>query len=541
MIKRIALLTWVAVFLGGWSTPLLPEMNASLPKRPKLVLVLVIDQFRYDYLMRFRPYFVKGGFNRLLDGGAVFTDCRYDYATTMTCPGHATLLTGTYPWAHGIIENNWYDRAKQREVYCVEDLTTRMVASSEGASASPSYSPRNLTASTLGDELRIATDFRSKAVSISVKDRAAVTMGGHMPNAAYWLDEGTGRFVTSTYYMPTLPAWVDDFNKGNPIKRYCGEKWQALPETPGAGGKVLSKFDSQAGESCPDPKFLFWLGLTPYLNQVELNFATDAIREDHLGQGPDTDLLTLSLSVNDYIGHAYGPYSPQVADATLQTDRYLAKFFEDLDKQVGLENVWIVLSADHGVAPAPNFIKEHNLGGGMASPAGAGSAAEAALEHAFGPGLWVVDQDETYLYLDRDLLKKHNVPEAKAEEVAAQAAITRPDIEAAFTRTQFMTGTLPHSPLARKAANSFNARRSGDVFLVLAPYRVASSLETVTNHGTPWNYDAQVPLVFWGSAFRPGFYSNRCQPIDMVATLAAILGLTQPSGAEGTPLTMALK
>jgi predicted AlkP superfamily pyrophosphatase or phosphodiesterase len=184
VVRRTALCSLVAMIALGWSQPLRPEANPAFPHRPKLVLVLVIDQFRYDYLMRFRPYFGEGGFNRLLDGGAVFTDCRYDYATTMTGPGHATLLTGAYPSAHGIIENNWYDRDRKREVYCVEDLSTRIVANREKAGATPGYSPRTLTASTLGDELRMATDFHAKAISISRKDRAAVLMGGHTPNAA---------------------------------------------------------------------------------------------------------------------------------------------------------------------------------------------------------------------------------------------------------------------------------------------------------------------------------------------------------------------
>ena len=239
MLRKTVLLSLVAIILFGWSTPLRPEATPGFPTRPKLVVVLVIDQFRYDYLMRFRPYFVKGGFNRLLDGGAVFTDCRYDYATTITGPGHATLLTGAYPNMHGIIENNWYDREQKREVYCVEDLSTRMVANREKASPSPGFSPRNLTASTLGDELRMATDFRAKAVSISLKDRAAVLMGGHTPSAAYWYDVGSGRFVTSTYYMPTLPAWVDEFNQQTPAKPVL------RPKMAGAGG------DSRSGRQSP--------------------------------------------------------------------------------------------------------------------------------------------------------------------------------------------------------------------------------------------------------------------------------------------------
>jgi predicted AlkP superfamily pyrophosphatase or phosphodiesterase len=411
--KKAILYSLVILIVLGWSSSLRPEANPGFPNRPKLVVVLVIDQFRYDYLMRFRPYFGKGGFNRLLDGGAVFTDCRYDYATTMTGPGHATLLTGTYPNIHGIIENKWYDRELKREVYCVEDPHTRTVASRDKASAETGFSPHNLTASTLGDELRMATDFRAKTISIAVKDRASVLMGGHTPSAAYWCDIDSGRFVTSTYYAPALPAWVDDFNQKSPLKQFCGQKWKALAETPGANGEVLSEFASSPGESCPDPKFLGWLEVTPFMNEFELAFASEAIRSERLGQGTETDLLTLSLSVNDYIGHKYSPYSEQVADTVIRTDRDLAKFFDNLDKLVGLDNVWIALSADHGSSPSANFIQEHKLGIGLARPAGIRDAAEKALTQAFGQGPWIEDLSETYIFLNHETLKKRNIPEAK--------------------------------------------------------------------------------------------------------------------------------
>ena len=359
------------------------------PRRPKLVLILVIDQFRYDYLVRFRQQFVEGGFNLLLNGGANFADCRYDYATTATGPGHATLSTGAYANVHGIVGNEWYEPSLHRTVYCVEDLTTKLVSAPDQASATPGFSPHNLMGSTLGDELRAATDFRSKVVAISLKDRAAILMGGHSPSAAYWYDPGSGRFVTSTYYMPTLPSWVAQFNANSPAKDYCGQKWMALGETPGANGRVLDEFHGGPNESCPDPKFLGWLEQTPYMNGIELAFAREAVRNERLGRGTDTDLLAVSLSVNDYIGHAFGPYSPQVADATLRTDRYLASFFAELDKLVGLNNVWIALSADHGVAPNPEFIKAHKWGPGNAQPALIPSAVEKAMAAAFGLGRWV--------------------------------------------------------------------------------------------------------------------------------------------------------
>jgi len=542
VLKRFSVSVLVAVFVVLLLLRVAMAGGATdYPRRPKLVLILVIDQFRYDYLLRFRQQFVAHGFNLLLTGGAAFADCRYDYATTVTGPGHATLLTGAYASVHGIVGNEWYDPALRRSVYCVEDSTTKLVGEPDQASTTPGVSPHYLIGSTLGDELRAATNFRSKVLAISLKDRAAILMGGHSPSAAYWYDPGSARFVTSSYYMPTLPSWVVNFNRSSPVKDYCGRNWSALPDTPGGNGVKFSEFIASPGESCPDAKFLRWLDQTPFMNEIELAFAEEAVRDEHLGQGDDTDLLAISLSVNDSIGHAFGPYSPQVADVTLRTDRYLASFFAELDKLVGLRNVWIALSADHGVAPNPGFIQEHRWGPGYAQPALFRKAVEEAMAAAFGSDKWIAAADDPYIYLDPETLKRHHIQPSQAEEVAATAVASAPGVKAAFTRTQLLKGSLPSSPFARMASNTFNPKRGGDVFVVLDPYALPISGPERTTHGSPWNYDSQVPLLLWGSAFRPGIYFSHCQPVDLAATLAATLGLTQPSGAQGSPLVVAIK
>ena len=395
--------------------------------------------------------------------------------------------------------------------------------------------------STLGDELRLATNLQSKVIAISLKDRASAIPGGHIANAAYWYDVPTGHFVTSTYYMQALPAWATAFNQSTIAKSYCGKAWQALPETPEAGGRTLKAFTLGANENCPDGDFLLWLDSTPFMNQIELNFALEAIGGEKLGQGPMTDLLALSLSVNDTIGHGYGTYSAEVADTTLRTDHYLDDFFRSLDQAVGLKNVWIALSADHGTAPSLKFSREHRLSGPAAQPFAIGAAVEQALSEALGPGPWIQDLDECYISLNRSTLQARRADLAKAQEIAAQAAASVPGIRAAFARSRLVGGPLPESPLARKASNSFNEKRSGDVFMIFEPYSVVLPAGTVATHGSPWSYDAQVPLVLWGSAFKPGTYAIPCEPIDLAPTLAAALGLAQPSGAQGRPLSIALK
>ncbi len=504
--------------------------------RPKLIVMLVIDQFRYDYLVRFRPYFVQGGFNLLLSG-ADFVDCRYNYASTETCPGHSTLFTGAYSNLHGIISNEWYDSTLHRPVYCVQDLGARMVGGSGGAGASP----RNLLASTIGDELRMASDFKSRVVAVSLKDRASVIPGGHTANAAYWMDPASGDFVSSTYYMQSLPAWVERFDADKPEKEFCGQDWKALPDTPGAGSAPLRVFQSGRSSGCPSPQFINWLKVTPYITEVELDFAARAVENEHLGHGQVTDLLTVSISANDYIGHSYGPYSPQVADAVIRTDRYLQQFFERLDKAVGLANVWITLSADHGVSPNAQFITQNRLGLAHVQVPEVKSEVQRALSQVYGQGDWVENFSSHYIYLNHQTMAARHVAPSDAEAVAARAAATVPGIRAAFTRTQFLTGQLPLTALATKASNSYFPARSGDVFLILEPFVLPVPGEIATTHGSPWNYDAQVPLIFWGNEFKPGTYRQAVQPIDLAATLAAALGLTQPSDAEGQPLIDALK
>jgi predicted AlkP superfamily pyrophosphatase or phosphodiesterase len=538
--KRLAICLFISSLVALWA-----PMRAAAPqsagrtaaiRKPRLIIMLVIDQFRYDYLLRFRPEFVPGGFNLLLSG-ANFVNCRYDYATTATCPGHAALATGAYSNLNGIIGNSWYVPSLGKEVYCVADPDVQLVGAATGAG----MSPRNLTASTFGDELRLASGMKSQVVAISWKDRAAIMLGGHMPSAVYWADPATAHFVTSTYYTKALPGWVKQFNARDSAKEYCGEAWRALPETPGVGGKVLHLAATGPGKPCPSQKFSENLPSTPFANQLELNFAAAAIENDHLGHGPATDLLAISLSANDYIGHGHGPYSPEVADATLRTDRYLAEFFKKVDQHVGLGNVWITLSADHGVAPTPAFILEHHLGPGRLDPEPIRAAVTAALAKAFGRGNWLANLGEFYIDLNHSALESHHINISEAQDVAARAALSVSTIRAAFTRAQFLAGRLPPTPLARKAANSYNPTRSGDVFLIPQAFAVVTNSMTGTSHGTPWNYDAQVPLVFWGQAFKPGTYTTPAQPIDLASTLAAALGVTQPSDAQGLPQSQILK
>src|SRR5947208_3352001 len=314
--------------------------------RPKLIVIIIIDQFRGDYMERYSDQFGAGGFRMFLDHGAVFTDCNYDYANTRTAPGHATLLTGAYTNGHGILINEWWDPQKNRIVTSVEDETTRIVAGSGVAHVEhgTGSSPRNLLASTLGDEIKLATQGKARVFGISLKDRAAIFSAAFSGDGAYWIDSKTGLWITSTYYRSDLPKWVQDFNDSKRAEKYLSQQWKD------SNGNALRKTTPRPGK---EGGFYELVGSSPLANDYEFEFACELINGEKLGAGPATDLLVIGLSANDLLGHDVGPDSPQVEAMTLATDHQLAGYFDFLKHQLGLANVWLALSADHGIAPLP--------------------------------------------------------------------------------------------------------------------------------------------------------------------------------------------
>src|SRR5947209_1033267 len=313
--------------------------------RPKLIVIIVSDQFRGYFLERYRDQFGEGGFRLFLDHGANFTDCNYNYANTRTAPGHATLLSGAYSDGHGIMANEWWDPRKKRAVTSVQDDGTKLVGVSSSA---PGASPHNLGADTLGDELKLATQGKSRVFGIALKDRAAILPVGFSGDGAYWIDQKTGLWITSTYYRSQLPKWAQDFNDSKRTEKYLNKEWKdSSGQTMRTTGPQPSKDGSPAG-------FYQVVGSTPFANDYEFEFARELMTYERLGTGPATDLLIISLSANDILGHQVGPDSPEVQAMTLATDRQLADFFNFLGHQIGLANIWIALSADHGIAPLPS-------------------------------------------------------------------------------------------------------------------------------------------------------------------------------------------
>jgi len=512
----------------------IPASASAYNAHPKLVVVIIIDQFRADYLERYRDQFPEGGFRLLLDHGANFTDCNFDYANTRTAPGHSTLFTGAYTNGHGIAANEWWDPTKKKMVTSVEDDSVKLVGVPDDAKTKSGASPHNLRADTLGDELKLATQGKSKVFSVSLKDRASVLPGGFAADGAYWIEPKSGAWITSTYYRPDLPKWAQDFNSGNRAAKYWDRDWK------NNNGDVLRSTTHRKGKDGSDAGFYEVIGSTPFANEYELEFAKELVVYENLGAGQATDLLAISLSPNDILGHQVGPDSPEMAAMALALDRELADFFAFLGHQVGLADTWIALSADHGVSPLPDAAKKLRI---PAANLGAGKLEEqinATLAAKFSPGhpASYMKFDYPMAWLDQDAFAAAHVKESEAETAVGEAMKQAGLLLDYFTKSQLAGGAAPNTPLGRKYLNSYSPEGGWYVMGVPQIYTVGSA--TGTDHASPFTYDTHVPLAFYGLPFRPGTYRTHAEPIDLAATLASLLGINAPTHSVGRVLTEAL-
>jgi arylsulfatase A-like enzyme len=487
----------------------------AAPKKPKLVVAIVIDQFRYDYLTRFRSEY-HAGFDRLLTQGAVFTNANYIHFPTVTAVGHSTFLSGATPSVSGIVGNDWYDPDEHRHVTSVSDSATHLLGGTgEGAS------PHRLLVSTVGDELRMA-DRRSRVIGVSLKDRAAILPAGHMANGAYWFDLESGSFVSSTYYFDDLPRWVKDFNAARPGEKYRGATWLSH--------KLPADVAKLYGNNSASP-----LEASPFGNELVELFAERALAAEQLGKHDAPDVLAISFSSNDKVGHEYGTYSPEEHDVTVQTDAILDRLFQAIDRQVGMDNVLVVLTGDHGVAPSAAEDAANHMPGGNVPGNSVRTAVEAALAKQFGPGDWVKGSWDLSLYLNQELIESKKLDRTAVDRAAAEAAMKVPHILRVYTRDQLLAGNVPGDQVSHRVVNGFNARRSPDLAFVPEPFWMVSG--AVATHGTPFSYDAHVPVIFMGAGIRSGRYNATIAVNDIAPTLATILEVETPSGSVGRVLT----
>jgi predicted AlkP superfamily pyrophosphatase or phosphodiesterase len=532
--RSIALREYLALVLIAVVTlSTIPATASAYNAHPKLVVVIIIDQFRGDYLERYRDQFPEGGFRLLLDHGANFTDCNYNYANTRTAPGHATLFTGAYSDGHGIAANEWWDPAKKKMVTSVEDDATKLIGVAEDTKSKPGASPRNLLADTLGDELKLATQGKSKVFSVSLKDRASVLPGGFAADGAYWIEPKTGTWITSSYYRPDLPKWAQDFNSGNRVAKYWDREWKSN------NGDVLRSTAHRKGRDGGDAGFYEVIGSTPYGNEYQLEFAKELVVYENLGAGQATDLLSVSLSPNDILGHQVGPDSPEMAAMALALDRELADFFTFLGHRVGLADTWIALSADHGVSALPDAAKKLRIPAANLDAKGLEVQINSALTAKFSPGhsATYIKLDYPISWLDEDAFTAVHVKEHDAEAAVGEA-MKQVGVREYFTKSNLAAGEVPNTALGQKFLHSYSPEGSWFVMGVPDPYTVGPAKGS--DHTSPYTYDTHVPLAFYGLPFRPGTYRTHAEPTDLAVTLASLLGINAPTHAVGRVLTEAL-
>jgi hypothetical protein len=521
-------------------------------KPPKLVLVMVIDGLPFEQLQRYRGQFAPdGGLRRLLEQGTYFTNAHQAHGVTVTAVGHSAVLSGAYPYRHGIIGNNWID-AGGRQVYCTEDANFKYIGEETGEH--DGTSPAKLRVDTLGDQLRYASGNRSKVVAVSGKDRGAILLAGKTGIAYMFMDK-TGDFASSTYYMQQHPAWAERFNKARPQDRYYAKSWKPLlaagaylddAADPEPSLKSPNRFPfiyySDSGEPAAD--YYTRLKASPAIDELTLEFATAAIEGEGLGRNPSgaTDLLGVSLSGHDYVNHAYGPESRMSHDHLQQLDRLLGAFFKSLDQRIGRDNVLMVLTADHGFANTAEFSQERHLDARRIDPKPLLSGLDKALGEHFGITGLVKTSMPPEVYLDYAAIDRRKLARAEVENYAARWLLGQPSIAEVFTRSQMEQGVAGKSRLALLMQRAWNRELSGDLVLVPSAYSSFGAGDSGATHGTPYAYDTQVPLVLMGKPWiRTGAAAQYAEVVDIAPTLAHLLRLRLPAGAEGRVLSEALK
>ncbi|MBN9503409.1 MAG: hypothetical protein BGO01_01715 [Armatimonadetes bacterium 55-13] len=520
-----------------------PKLPANAPK---LVVLISIDQGRADYIDRFSDVCLPpksgstlGGIRWLSETGVRYTDAHHHHVPTFTAVGHSILMTGSIPALTGIVGNDWWDREKGKGHYSTEDDFYKTIGGDSTA-----QSARPLKVTTVGDELKMATNGRSKVVGISFKDRASILMAGHAADQVVWFDYKAGNFVTSTYFSNTLPSWAEEYNKSRAIDAYLGKTWKpSLPESAyvNARNAPHEKGPKMFAHTHPkDKSSSYYSSVVASADgqNVIFDLAEKAIQTEKLGQHETPDILVLNLASNDYVGHAWGPNSPEVLDVFAVTDRRMSRLFNMLNKQVpgGIDKVAVVVTADHGVCGIPSELSDvYKIEAGRVSGSAILKAVEDALDKKYGDAKWALDYNGSNIYLDRTVMDAKNLNHSEVEQTAADAAMTIKGVYRAFTRTNILEGRIPDISYRTWITNGLNPLVGGDVVVLDAPNQVETGA-TGTTHGSAWAYDTHVPiLTHWGGQ-KSRKVGRRVYTHDIASTLSTLLGIEYPSGNVGEPL-----
>jgi predicted AlkP superfamily pyrophosphatase or phosphodiesterase len=514
------------IVLGLWAVA---SFASAYNAQPKLVVIIVVDQLRGDLLERYHDDFADGGFRLLMDHGAWFTSCYYNYAATKTAPGHSTIGTGTYALGHGIFANEWWDPRERRIVTSVEDEGTKPLGLPDGAEGEKwSSSPHNLQTDTIGDELKLATGGRAKVFGIALKDRAAILPVGFSADAAFFLDPQSGAFVTSTYYMQQAPAWLSQFNAGKTRQSYLNR------EVKDAAGNVLRSTAPAKNAKGKDASFYELVGPTPWGNDYTVDIAKQVIDHEKLGSGAVTDLISISFSSPDILGHKVGPDAPEDRAMLIALDRTLAGFFEYLDAKVGKGNWAVALSADHGVAPMADYASKLRIPAFNFSPEDLQTQLNYMLKLQYDKeAKYVVYIDYPTVHLDTEAFDAVNVKQADAEKAVGELML-KLGFRNYATKSQMASGDLRNTVFREQTLNAYSPLGGWYVTGLYPPFQVGYA--SGTGHALPYSYDAHVPLAFYGAAFRAGIYRESVEPVDLAVTLSSLLRTNKPASAVGRVL-----
>lgn len=551
MLKKITILA-IAILSVGSGYAQKSDANKHVKpsqeaiQKPKLVVGLVIDQMRWDYLYRYQSKYTNGGFKRLLNTGFSLNNVMIPYIPTVTALGHTSVYTGSVPSIHGIAGNDWTDKSTGKNVYCTTDTSVQAVGTSNAKIGQ--HSPRNLWSTTITDQLGMATNFRSKVVGVSLKDRASILPAGHNPTGAFWFDDSSGDFITSSYYMNDLPTWVKDFNAKNLPKSLVANGWDTLLpiEQYTESTSDNNKWEGLLG-SAKTPTFPYSnlaadyeakkdnIRSTPFGNTLTLKFAEAAIDGYHMGRNADTDFLAINIASTDYAGHKFGPNSIEVEDVYLRLDRDLAAFFKMLDAKVGKGKYLVFLTADHGAAHSEGYMEANKMATGFFGEEFE-KTLNTKLKEKFGEDKMIWGIDNYQVYLNQNLIKEKNLDTDKIKDEVLKILKADPTVLYAVDLDEVAEASIPE-PIKTRIINGYNWQRSGDIQVISHDGMLPPYSKTGTTHSV-WNsYDSHIPLIFMGTGIKNGHSNKPHFMTDIAPTLAQILKIENPSGNIGNPIS----
>ena len=493
-------------------------------EKPKLVVGIVVDQMRYDYIYRFWNQFDDNGFKKLVNEGYFLRNTHYNYTPTYTGPGHASIFTGTTPSVHGIIGNNWYNKEDGLSVYCAGDGNSTTVCDCENhvdvESTAGKMSPHRMLTTTFSDELKLFSP-QSKVFGISIKDRGAILPAGHMANGAFWMGK-SGEWISSSYYYEQLPEWLLQFQQDKPATSYFKGAWKGK----GFGYPMDSLLASRGPSSVKS---------TPQGNTYLKDLAIELIKAEQLGKDRITDVLTLSFSSTDYIGHQFGPHAQELVDTYIKLDKDIAEILKHIDSSVGQENALIFLTADHGVVSVPNELKARKIPAGYFNASNLTAELNNHISKRYGNNTWVLKYSNQQFYLNRNLIEEEKISHQEIQQLAADYLITIEGVQNTFTAHQLHHNEYQNN-FHSLIQQGFNQKRSGDVVIALNSGWIEWSSPTGTTHGSCFSYDTHVPLLFWGKGIKQGLSDEHISICDIAPSVSTLLGISFPNGCTGKPI-----